>query len=156
MGLIKDQIQEKTKKAGSKEAAIRDSKMWYQKSLKNLNDKNIVKSSKAFVPGKIYVFRYVAPKTKKTLEWWDMNPVVLALGAQMNLSLTWDSAKKYLEKYNAAFALRQYIPSIKANQAIVSYEHWSDIVLCDFIDLHGASVTGIINAFKKQYNNKNI
>ena len=202
MGLIKDQIQEKTKKAGSKEAAIRDSKMWYQKSLKNLNDKNSVKSSKAFVPGKIYVFRYVAPKTKKTLEWWDMNPVVLALdpqggndvginlnllpqkvketllddvytrlygqiktnmtranenaGAQMNLSLTWDSAKKYLEKYNAAFALRQYIPSIKANQAIVSYEHWSDIVLCDFIDLHGASVTGIINAFKKQYNNKNI
>jgi hypothetical protein len=202
MGLIKDQIKEKTKTAGSKEAAVRDSKEWYATALKTLKNKNVVKNAKAFVPGKIYVFRYTLPKTKETLEWWDKNPVVLALdthngndiginlnllpqnvketllddvytrlygqiktnmtranenaGAQRNLTLTWDGAKKYLEKYNAVFALRQYIPSLKENQAIVSYEHWADIALCDFIELQGASVIDIIKAFKKQYNNKNI
>ena len=202
MGLIKTKIKELTKTAGSKQAAILNSEKWYTTALKSFNDKNVVKNGKSFIPGKIYVFRYDSPKTKETLEWWDKNPVVLALDphegndvginlnllpqdiketllddvytrmygeiktnmtrakenadAQKYLKLTWSGAQKYLDKYGIGFAIRQYIPSLKSKQSVVSYEHWADIALCDFIDLQGTTIADIQKAFKKQYNNKNI
>lgn len=202
MGLIKTKIEELIKSAGSKQAAIANSEEWYTTALKSFNNKNVVKNGKVFIPGKIYVFRYDSPKTKETLEWWDRNPVVLALdpndgndvginlnllpqdvketllddvytrmygeiktnmtrakenaNAQSYLKLTWAGAQKYLDRYGIEFAIRQYIPSLKAKQAVVSYEHWADIALCNFMDLEGTTMADIIKAFEKQYNNKNI
>lgn len=71
--------------------------------------------------------------------------------AQGSLALNYAQAKKYLDRFGFGFAVRQYIPQLKTKQAIVSYENWHLITLCDFIELEGASVASI----RKQFNDYN-
>jgi len=79
MGYVKKTIKELTRMAGSKTEAKKQAEDWFQKSKKKLNEKEVSNWSDRFLPGKIYVFRYDNPITKGTLDWWDQNPVVLAL-----------------------------------------------------------------------------
>ena len=201
MGTIKKEIASLIKTHGSKSKARRESEEWYKKSLNAFRNKEVVKRPGMFQPGKIYVFRYDTPVTPD-LEWWDRNPIVLALDpykgndvginlnllpievketlldnlhttlmgqiktktgrAPLNASLqpglrfTYKGAKAYLDRFGFGFAVRQYIPNLKAKQAAVSYENWAKIALCDFIELEGSSVGRIRYMFRKYYNNKNI
>ena len=67
---------------------------------------------------------------------------------QGQIKFTYEGAKKYLERFGLDFAIRQYIPQLKTNQKIVSYEYWAQIVLCDFIDLNGTTLGKIKYAFR--------
>lgn len=202
MAELKRQLNDLIKKAGSKVQARRDAEEWYQTALSNFRNKEVVKGGfLRFVPGKIYVFRYDTPKTVDTLEWWDRNPVVLALDpvdgndcginlnllsvelkemlldmvydrmkaqimsqtlkapknaqAQARLAMSYAGAKRFLDQYGFGFAIRQYIPRLKKSQAVVAYENWAQIALCDFIELEGATVQQIRMQFYK-YRRTNI
>jgi hypothetical protein len=72
---------------------------------------------------------------------------------QGQLDITYEGAKKYLDKYGFGFAVRQYVPELKRKQAVVSYENWHLIALCDFIELEGASLASIQRQFR-DYNKK--
>lgn len=74
--------------------------------------------------------------------------------AQGGLRLTYGAAKKYLDQYGFGFAVRQYVPSLKTKQAVVSYENWHQIALCDFIDLEGASIASIRRQFNDYRKNR--
>ena len=63
------------------------------------------------------------------------------------LSINWEESKAYLKATGYDFAIRQYIPSRKSNQAVVSYENWAKIVLCDFADLNGTSYNELFREF---------
>ena len=52
--------------------------------------------------------------------------------------------KMFLERYGFGFAVRQYIPSRKRKQTVVSYHSWPKIALCDFAALEGASYADIV------------
>jgi len=198
MGDIKKSINAAIKESGSKANARRDSEKWYTEALGNFRDGSVSKSSTTrFMPGKIYVFRYDNPKMMDELEWWDKNPIVLALdpagkndcGINLNLlpikikeqllddiysrmagqiktrttraqlqadlqaplSLSYAGAKRYLDRYGFGFAVRQYIPQRKTKQAVVSYENWWRIALCDFIQLEGSSVQRIRRQFSSYF-----
>lgn len=71
------------------------------------------------------------------------------------LRITYDGIKAYLEKDGYEFALRQYIPSRKRNQAVVSYSKWPEIALCDFMDFNKTNVMKVRLMFK-DYLKKNI
>jgi hypothetical protein len=71
------------------------------------------------------------------------------------LRITYDGMKSYLEKYGCDFALRQYIPSRKKKQAVVSYSRWPEIALCNFIELNGTTLMAIKIQFK-DYLKRNI
>jgi hypothetical protein len=73
--------------------------------------------------------------------------------AQGRLQMTYTGAKSYLDRYGFGFAVRQYIPMLKRKQAVVSYENWHLIALCDFIELEGASLASIQRQFR-DYNKK--
>lgn len=203
MGYIKRTIRQLSKSAGGKALARREAEQWFETSKKKINEKSVAKTATRFLPGKIYVFRYDDPKYKDTLEWWDRNPVVLALNskdgndlginlnllpvevkeelldfvydrlegsiknktmgssaynaiAQGHITLTYEGASAFLERFGFDFAIRRYIPSRKANQAVVAYEEWPRITLCDFIDLNGASVGSIKRKFRNYLGKKNI
>lgn len=66
---------------------------------------------------------------------------------QGEIKLDYKNAKKFLDKYGLGFAIRQYIPELKVNQKVVSYENWGKIALVDFLELEGLTV----NELKKQY-----
>jgi len=68
--------------------------------------------------------------------------------AQGGLSINWEDSKDSLARYK--FALRQYIPNRKIGQAVVSYENWGKIVLCDFADLNGTTYTELIKEFRSR------
>ena len=67
---------------------------------------------------------------------------------QNQLSLRWEEAKDFLAIYK--FAIRQYIPGRKIGQAVVSYENWAKIVLCDFADLNGTTYAQLVNEFRNR------
>ena len=69
---------------------------------------------------------------------------------QKPLKITYDGMKAYLEKFGYDFAIRQYIPERKKDQAVVSYNRWPDIALCDFIELNGATVNQIRRLFNRR------
>lgn len=71
------------------------------------------------------------------------------------LRITYQGMKTYLEKHGCDFALRQYIPSRKINQAVVSYSKWPEIALCRFMELNGTSIMQIRVQFR-DYFKKNI
>ena len=71
------------------------------------------------------------------------------------LRITYDGIKAYLEKDGYEFALRQYIPSRKKNQAVVSYSKWPEIALCDFMDFNKTNVMKVRLMFN-DYLKKNI
>ena len=201
MGQIKKDIQSQIKIHGSKAKARAEAEDWYSTALSSFNDRTVVKKGERFRPGKIYVFRYDTPITEN-LQWWDRNPVVLALdpykgndvginlnilpiqvketllddlhirlngqiktnetrarknaAAQGQLNLTYNGAKRYLDRYGFGFAVRQYKPNLKAGQAVVSYENWAKIVLCNFAELEGISEGALRAMYRKYYNSKNI
>lgn len=199
MAEIKKRIRKLSRLAGSKTQARRIAEEWYIRSVKSLNERSVIKTIRRMQPGKIYVFRYENPKYKDELEWWDLNPVVLALdpvdgndlGINLNLlpigvkedlldfiydrlqneisnksigfrngdadrqgslSMTYQGAKTFLSQYGFDFAIRQYIPSRKTQQAVIAYENWADIALCDFIELNGSSVGKIRYQFRQHLN----
>ena len=79
MGVIKDEIKELFKAHGGRAAAIKEAQSWFQRGAAKLKDNTIVSTMKPFKPGMIYVFKYMKPKLKEELPWWDRHPVILAL-----------------------------------------------------------------------------
>ena len=80
MGDIKQNIKSDIKTYGSKARARQEAEKWYSDALNNFRDGSVQKIGPSrFMSGKIYVFRYDTPKTREELEWWDRNPIVLAL-----------------------------------------------------------------------------
>ena len=71
-------------------------------------------------------------------------------------SLRYEVVKKYLDNFGFGFAIRRYKTHLKKNQAVVSYESWAKIALCDFIKLNGASPWKIKRLFTEYYRNMNI
>jgi|TARA_R110000744_G_scaffold45912_1_gene101786 hypothetical protein len=195
MGKIKKDIKNLSKESGSKVKARRAAESWFEKASKSIKDKSVAKYSKPFKVGMIHVFRYEKPKHVKTLLWWDMNPVVLALdthpsgtdvGINLNLlpvqfkedlldmiydnmegqiksksgrskendalsqgeiKLIYKDAVEFLRRFGFDFAIRQYIPQLKKNQKVVSYEHWAKIALCDYQDLYGIGINEVKRSF---------
>jgi len=68
---------------------------------------------------------------------------------QGQIGFSYAGAKSFLTRYGYDFAIRQYIPNLKNNQATVAYENWANIALCDFIDLNGSTVRKIRYQFRK-------
>lgn len=195
MGKIKQDIKNLSKEAGSKTKARRAAEKWFDEASKSIRDMSVAKHSKPFRIGMIHVFRYEKPKHLDRLEWWDRNPVVLAMephesgtdvGINLNLlpvefkedlldliydrmqgqiksntgrskennaltqgeiTLIYKDIKNFLVQFGFDFAIRQYIPELKKNQKVVSYEGWAKIALCDFQDLKGVG----INEVKRMY-----
>lgn len=203
MGEIKKQINRLSREAGGKLLARKKAELWFTLGMRNRSKKEVASTGQRFRSGKIYVFRYDTPKGIDRLEWWDRNPVVLALdpykgndvGINLNLlpvqikeqlldfvydrmqgqiesktkgansenairqgsiMLSYSGAKAFLQQYGFDFAIRQYIPNLKASQAVVAYENWANIALCDFIDLNGTTVAKVKAAFRKHLRDKNI
>ena len=75
---------------------------------------------------------------------------------QKMLTITWDMAKKYLQEFGYDFAIRQYIPNLKMNQAVVSYENWCKIILCDLAQLENINYLELRKMFENHLKNKNI
>lgn len=69
---------------------------------------------------------------------------------QRHLTINWNDAKGFIKGSGYDFALRQYKPGNKSGQAVVSYENWSKICLCDFADLAGTSYSQLEQLFKKR------
>jgi len=197
MGKIKKEIKDLSKEAGGKTKARRSAEKWFAEASKSIRDNAVAKHSKPFKVGMIHVFRYEKPKHIKTLEWWDMNPVVLAMdphesgtdvGINLNLlpvqmkedlldmiydrmagqiksktgrskennaltqgeiNLIYKDAVKFLKQFGFDFAIRQYIPQLKKNQKVVSYESWAKIALCDFQDLNGIGINEVKRQFRE-------
>lgn len=195
MGKIKQDIKNLSKEAGSKTKARRAAEKWFDEASKSIRDMSVATHSKPFRVGMIHVFRYEKPKHLDRLDWWDRNPVVLAMdphesgtdvGINLNLlpvefkedlldliydrmqgqiksksgrskennaltqgeiTLIYKDVKKFLVQFGFDFAIRQYIPELKKNQKVVSYESWAKIALCDFQDLKGVG----INEVKRMY-----
>ena len=197
MGQVKKEIKELSKEAGGMARAASAAEDWFDTSKKSVREKSVARSAGPFQPGKIYVFRYENPISA---EWWDSNPVVLALNtsdtgndmginlnmlpvpvkqdlldfvyeqykgyiqgqnrgskmenarAQGQLSLSYQGAKSFLQRYGFDFAIRQYATTRKSQQVVVSYENWARIALCDFLELNNSSVGQIRAAFNKHLN----
>lgn len=79
MGKIKKDIKELSKEAGGKNNAKKAAEQWFLESSKNIREGAVMTYGGRFRTGMIHVFRYDSPKNEATLEWWDRNPVVLAL-----------------------------------------------------------------------------
>jgi hypothetical protein len=75
---------------------------------------------------------------------------------QKMLSITWEMAKEYIQKEGYDFALRQYIPNHKKNQAVVSYKNWPKIILCDLAQLEEINYADLRKMFENHIKNKNI
>lgn len=197
MGKVKEDIKSLTKEAGSKTKARRAAEKWFTDASKSVKDNTVAKHSRPFKTGMIHVFRYEKPLNIKTLEWWDLNPVVLALephesgtdvGINLNLlpvqfkedlldmiydrmqgqikaqsgkvrennamtqgqiKLIYKDIKKFLVQFGFDYAIRQYVPQLKKNQKVVSYESWAKIALCDFQDLYGIGINEVKRAFQE-------
>ncbi len=67
------------------------------------------------------------------------------------LDLKYENAKRFLDRYGFGFAIRRYLPNLKKNQAVVSYESWGKIAICEFAKIHGATVGEIRKEFQ-EYN----
>lgn len=205
MGYVKSEISKLVKLNKGKKLARASAEEWFEKALKSRKDNSVDKQRFPFQPGKIYVFDYEDPMNKETLDWWDKNPVVLALrsidketdcGINLNLlpikfkedfldafytihaqqiksgssgskkndafkqiplmKLDYEHVKKFLDKFGFGFAIRRYKVFKKRNQAVVAYESWPKIALCNFIELNGATVMGIRALFMQYYTKKNI
>jgi len=63
------------------------------------------------------------------------------------LNLNYDKIKPYLERYGFKFAVRQYIPNLKSNQALVSYDKWTYVAMLDLVDIAGADINEVYDEF---------
>lgn len=66
---------------------------------------------------------------------------------QAPLKITYEGMSSYLKQFGCDFAIRQYIPTGKSRQSVVSYSKWPDIALCDFIELNGTTIAQIRRLF---------
>lgn len=71
---------------------------------------------------------------------------------QGQLRITYNGMKTFLQRYGYDFAIRKYKPNRKQNQAVVSYQSWPKIALCDFISLNGTTVEEIRLLFNRNRN----
>ncbi len=115
MGKLSQEINSLIKESRGLDIAKKESNKWYKNTASSTGDSSVESSAAPFRPGKIYIFRYDNPKTKKTLEWWDRNPVVLSLGQHsgkdigINLNLIPHARKlQLLDKI-----YEQYLPKIE-------------------------------------------
>jgi hypothetical protein len=67
------------------------------------------------------------------------------------LELRYENIKTFLDKYGFGFAIRRYIPELKKNQSVVSYESWPKIAICEFAKIEGSTIGTIRKEFK-EYN----
>jgi hypothetical protein len=85
---------------------VDDAYQWFIDTLKDARNKRVSETNdNVLKPGKIYVFRY-EPKFKNVLDYYDMNPVIIALGQMMTengklevgLNISWypPKARKYI------------------------------------------------------------
>ena len=104
IGLIRVQANENPETPQSE--GIDDAYQWFLDTLKDARNKRVSETNdNALKPGKIYVFQY-DPKFKNVLDYYDMNPVVIALGQMMTengklevgLNISWypPNARKYI------------------------------------------------------------
>jgi hypothetical protein len=70
---------------------------------------------------------------------------------QNPLIFRYEEVKKFLDKFGFGFAIRRYKTNLKKNQAVVSYESWARIALCDFIHIHGSTASAVRRMFT-EYN----
>jgi len=68
---------------------------------------------------------------------------------QGQINLIYKDAVKFLKQFGFDFAVRQYIPQLKKNQKVVSYESCAKIALCDFDDLYGIGINEVKRAFRE-------
>lgn len=96
---------------------------------------------------KIDLLDFVYDRMKSQIENQTKGASANNANKQAELKFTYDGAKKFLAEYGFDFAIRQYIPSLKTNQKVVSYESWAKIALCDFIELNGMTINQLKAAF---------
>lgn len=75
---------------------------------------------------------------------------------QSAIKLDYKSAKRFLDQYGLGFAIRQYIPNLKGNQKVVSYENWGRIALVDFLELEGITIAELRKQYSNYLKNKDI
>lgn len=83
------------------------------------------------------------------------NPSGIDALKEKPLRITYEGIKAYLKRDGYDFALRQYIPSRKKNQTVVSYSKWPEIALCDFMEFNKTNVMKVRQMFN-DYLKKNI
>jgi len=81
MGILKKEIESYKKDNGGAVKAKKVSEEWYKAGLKVFSKapSDSVRTNMRFRPGHIYIFSYLTPLTEDKLDWWDKNPMVLAL-----------------------------------------------------------------------------
>ena len=81
MGLLITEINAYRKDNGGAAKTKKEAESWYKEGLKvfSKTPSDNAKTNMRFRPGHIYIFRYANPITEATLDWWDLNPMVLAL-----------------------------------------------------------------------------
>jgi len=104
LDLIK--VQGNTNPETPQSEGVDDAYQWFIDTLKDTRNKRVVETNdNKLKPGKIYVFRY-DPKYKTTLDYYDMHPIVIALGQVMTengklevgINISWypPKARKYI------------------------------------------------------------
>lgn len=81
MGVLKKEIESYKKDNGGATKAKKVSEEWYKSGLKVFSKapSDSARTNMRFRPGHIYIFSYLTPLTEDKLDWWDKNPMVLAL-----------------------------------------------------------------------------
>lgn len=74
---------------------------------------------------------------------------------ESQLTISYKGMKAYLKKFGCDFALRQYIPANKSEQAVISYSKWPEIAMCDLMELNGTNIKEVLVMFA-DYFKKNI
>lgn len=70
---------------------------------------------------------------------------------QRPIVFRYEEVKKFLDVFGFGFAIRRYKTHLKRNQAVISYESWARIALCDFIKIYG-STTAVVRRMFTEYN----
>jgi hypothetical protein len=179
MGYVKSGIRKLVDTHGSRRAARNFADDWYENGRNDRKITEVNSIRERFRPGKIYSFEYRDPITPN-LPWFDEHPVVLALdsknkndmGVNLNLlpirfkeellddvyeavsghpqRITYEGVKNYLDRYGFGFAIRQYIPGRKRNQAVVVHKAWPKIALANLIEINGAT-TRMVRLLHTEY-----
>lgn len=143
---------------------VDDAYQWFIDTLKDTRNKRVTETNdNKLKPGKIYVFRY-DPKYKTVLDYYDMNPVVIALGQMMTeggklevgINISWypPKARKYIvekirEMYKSQYeTAMKKSPSNAQEQASVPIDLYSLKVALDKVGLSWAIRTYIPDRIK--------
>jgi hypothetical protein len=99
---------------------------------------------------------FVYDRLQGAIKTQTMGVKALNADAQGHVSLTYEGASAFLQRFGFDFAIRQYIPNRKSNQAVVAYEYWPNIALCDFVDLNGVTIGSVKWRYRNHLKKKNI